>query len=182
MANIRQTVPSYSAGISEQPDHLKFPGQVKDAINAVPDITKGLFKRPGARRVGTDKLTNLQNGGSFFHYFRDENEGSYVGQVAPDGQLRVWKASGNNAGAEQTVKYGAPDWANNVEYTAGERIQANGKIYEAADTISSGGSAPSHGYFGTVNNWTFIESANGAQLSVQNYLTTSDTENIQFLS
>ena len=106
MANIRQTVPSYSAGISEQPDHLKFPGQVKNAINAVPDITKGLFKRPGARRVGTAKLPNVQSGGSYFHYYRDDNEGSYIGQVAANGQLRVWKASGRNAGAEQTVVYG----------------------------------------------------------------------------
>ena len=106
MANIRQTVPSYSAGISEQPDHLKFPGQVKNAINSVPDITKGLFKRPGARRVGTAKLPNVQSGGSYFHYYRDDNEGSYIGQVAPNGQLRVWKASGRNAGVEQTVVYG----------------------------------------------------------------------------
>ena len=181
MANIRQTVPSFSAGISEQPDHLKFPGQVKDAINAVPDITKGLFKRPGARRVGTGKLTNLQSDGSFFHYYRDEDEGSYIGQVAPNGLLRVWKASGDNAGAEQTVVYGAPDWANNVDYTVGDRAQANSKIYEAQATISSGGSAPSHSS-GTTNNWLFIEATPVAQTKVQNYLTTSNTENIQFLS
>ena len=106
MANIRQTVPAYSAGISEQPDHLKFPGQVKSCINAVPDITKGLFKRPGAKRVGPNKLANVQSGGSYFHYYRDDNEGSYIGQVAPNGQLRVWKASGRNAGAEQNVVYG----------------------------------------------------------------------------
>ena len=129
MANIRQTVPSFTAGISEQPDHLKFPGQVKDCINAVPDITRGLFKRPGARRVGTTKLPNVQSGGSYFHYYRDDNEGSYIGQVAPNGQLRVWKASGRNAGAEQTVVYGT-----------------------------------------------------GGQTAITNYLTTNNTENIQFLS
>ena len=129
MANIRQTVPAYSAGISEPPDHLKFPGQVKSCINAVPDVTKGLFKRPGARRVGTAKLPNVQSGGSFFHYYRDDNEGSYIGQVAANGQLRVWKASGRNAGAEQTVVYGT-----------------------------------------------------GGQTAITNYLTTSDPENLQFLS
>ena len=129
MANIRQTVPAYSAGISEQPDHLKFPGQVKSCINAVPDVTKGLFKRPGARRVGTAKLPNVQSGGSFFHYYRDDNEGSYIGQVAANGQLKVWKASGRNAGAEQTVVYGT-----------------------------------------------------GGQTAITNYLTTSDPENLQFLS
>ena len=46
MANIRQTVPAFTAGISEQPDHLKFPGQVKDCINAVPDITKVCLRDP----------------------------------------------------------------------------------------------------------------------------------------
>ena len=51
MAGITQTIPQYSAGISEQPDHLKFPGQVTDVVNAIPDVTKGLFKRPGSKRI-----------------------------------------------------------------------------------------------------------------------------------
>ena len=106
MASIRQTIPAYSAGISEQPDHLKFPGQLKNIVNGVPDITKGLFKRPGAARVGTTPLSSVQSGGSWFHYFRDENEGSYIGQVDSSGNVRIWKASGQNAGAPQTVVYG----------------------------------------------------------------------------
>ena len=106
MTSIRQTVPAYSAGISEQPDHLKFPGQLTDIVNAIPDVTKGLFKRPGAKRVGDTKLANVQSGGSWFHYFRDENEGAYIGQIDANGNVRVWKASGDNAGAEQNVVYG----------------------------------------------------------------------------
>ena len=106
MASITQTVPNYALGISEQPDQLKFPGQVKDLNNAIPDITKGLFKRPGGKRVGTSPLASVQSGGSWFHYFRDEAEGAYIGQVADDGQVRVWKANGDNAGAPQTVVYG----------------------------------------------------------------------------
>ena len=106
MAGITQTIPQYSLGMSEQPDQLKFPGQVQEVTNAIPDITRGLFKRPGAKRIGTDKLANVQSGGSWFHYFRDETEGAYIGQVAADGELRMWKASGNNAGAQQTVVYG----------------------------------------------------------------------------
>ena len=54
MASITQTIPSFSLGISQQPDHLKFPGQVTDIVNAIPDVTRGLFKRPGAKRIGTD--------------------------------------------------------------------------------------------------------------------------------
>ena len=93
MASITQTIPQYSLGMSEQPDQLKFPGQVTEITNGIPDLTKGLFKRPGARRIGADKLTDVQSGGSWFHYFRDETEGSYIGQVAADGQVRVWRCT-----------------------------------------------------------------------------------------
>ena len=72
MASITQTIPQYSLGMSEQPDQLKFPGQVTEVTNAIPDLTKGLFKRPGAKRIGTDKLANVQSGGSWFHYFRQD--------------------------------------------------------------------------------------------------------------
>ena len=106
MAGVTQTIPQYSAGISEQPDNLKFPGQVVESINAIPDVTKGLFKRPGAARVGTDALANVQSGGAYFHYYRDDDEGSYIGQIASDGQLRVWKADGDNPGAAQNIVYG----------------------------------------------------------------------------
>ena len=103
MASITQTIPQYSLGMSEQPDQLKFPGQVTEVTNAIPDITKGLFKRPGAKRVGTTPLANVQSGGSWFHYFRDETEGSYIGQIAADGQVRVWRCSD---GTQMTTAYG----------------------------------------------------------------------------
>ena len=129
MASVTQTIPSFTGGISEQPDQLKFPGQVKDVVNAIPDITRGLYKRPGAKRINSQPLPNVQTGGSWFHYHRDEEEGSYIGQVAADGQLRMWKADGDNAGAAQTIVYGT-----------------------------------------------------GGQTAIQNYLATSNSENIQFLT
>ncbi|BCV05272.1 MAG: hypothetical protein CM15mV102_080 [uncultured marine virus] len=129
MASVTQTIPQFSLGMSEQPDNLKFPGQVTEIVNAIPDVTKGLFKRPGAKRIGTDALTNVQSGGSWFHYFRDETEGSYIGQVAADGQVRVWRCSD---GQQMTTSY-------------------------------------THG--GTNH-----------QTTVQNYLATSDPENLQFLT
>ena len=178
MASITQTIPQYSLGMSEQPDQLKFPGQVTEVINAIPDLTKGLFKRPGAKRIGTDALSSVQSGGSWFHYFRDETEGSYIGQVAADGQVRVWRCSD---GTLMTTLYGAAAFNSNVEYTNGQRVQANNKIYEAQATISSGGSAPSHSS-GTTNNWLFIETTAVSQTTVQNYLQTATTENLQFLT
>ena len=93
MASVTQTIPQFSLGMSEQPDNLKFPGQVKSSINAVPDITDGLYKRPGSKRIGTSPLTNVQSEGSWFHYYRDEIEGSYIGQVDTDGEVRIWRCN-----------------------------------------------------------------------------------------
>ena len=82
MSGITQTIPSFIQGISEQADHLKFQGQVRDIVNAIPDPTFGLFKRPGGARVGTAPLASVYHdsthatnkNGSWFHYFRDESE------------------------------------------------------------------------------------------------------------
>ena len=135
MAGITQTIPQYSLGMSEQPDQLKFPGQVKEVTNAIPDITRGLFKRPGAKRIGTDKLANVQSGGSWFHYFRDKTEGSYIGQVAADGQVRVWRCSD---GQQMTTAYG----------TGGQTAIQN---YLAT-------SSPENLQFLTINDTTFVNS------------------------
>ncbi len=102
MASLTQTIPSYNGGISEQPDQLKFPGQVRDTQNSIPDPVYGLIKRPGAKRIGTSPITNVQSGGSWFHYYRDETEGSYIGQVASDGKIRIWSCSD---GTEKNVWY-----------------------------------------------------------------------------
>ena len=87
MANITQTIHSLNAGISQQPDEQKIPGQVKDMLNAVPDITQGLLKRPAGKFVKT--LVGSTNTGKWFHYYRDENE-QYVGQIQRDGTVKMW--------------------------------------------------------------------------------------------
>ena len=118
MAGITQTIPSYTAGISEQPDQLKAPGQVVDTINSIPDLINGLYKRPGAKRLGTAPLTNVQSGGSWFSYYRDETEGAYIGQVAAHGRVRVWSC---NDGTEKNVWYHTDNSAydgSNSDHTA----------------------------------------------------------------
>ena len=135
MASVTQTIPQFSLGMSEQPDNLKFPGQVTEIVNAIPDVTKGLFKRPGAKRIGTSPLANVQSGGSWFHYFRDETEGSYIGQVAADGQVRVWRCSD---GQQMSTVYG----------TGGQTAIQN---YLATST-------PENLQFLTINDTTFVSS------------------------
>ena len=53
MASITQTIPQYNGGISQQPDEKKIPGQVIEAKNVLPDITRGLLKRPGGKLIGS---------------------------------------------------------------------------------------------------------------------------------
>jgi hypothetical protein len=189
MASITQTIPQYSLGMSEQPDQLKFPGQVTEVTNAIPDITKGLYKRPGAKRIGTTPLPNVQTtniggnlttpAGSWFHYYRDETEGSYIGQVAPDGQVRVWSC---NDGQEMTMIYGETTWSSDRTYGLGDTIQSAANsgivyIYEATGTITST-SRPTH-TGGTVNNW---QNKGQVKPTFQNYLQTANSENLQFLT
>ena len=109
MTSVSQTVSNFYGGISQQPDYTKSPGQVNDIVNAIPDLTYGLFKRPGSKRIsptsGSNKdlpLPNVASGGSWFHYYRDETEGSYVGQVDSTGTVRIWSC---DDGDEMTVNY-----------------------------------------------------------------------------
>ena len=176
MASVTQTIPNFQGGISQQPDQMKFPGQVKNIVNAIPDITYGLYKRPGATRAGTTKLANVQAGGSWFHYYRDEAEGSYIGQVAANGQVRVWKASGDNPGAEQTVTYGTGGQTAITNYltaTNSEDIQyltINDTTFlnNRTKTISTTGttSANEHSYFAFVE---LLRSENGRQYALNVY-------------
>ena len=104
MANITQTIPALTAGISQQPDESKIPGQVKDMVNALPDVTQGLLKRPAGKFVASlsDGSNNSTADGRWFHYYRDENE-QYIGQIAKNGVVRMWDCL---TGAEKTVVNG----------------------------------------------------------------------------
>ena len=51
MATVNQRIPNFLGGVSQQPDKIKFPGQLRVCNNAVPDITFGLEKRPPAELV-----------------------------------------------------------------------------------------------------------------------------------
>ena len=148
MSGITQTIPAYTGGISEQPDQLKVPGQVKSIQNGIPDLVKGLYKRPGSKRLGTVPLTNVQAGGSWFHYYRDETEGSYIGQVAADGKVRVWSC---NDGTEKNVWYAT----DNAAYNGGTASHASITSYLTPSTVD-GVSQTEDIQTLTINDTTFL--------------------------
>ena len=89
MSTISQTIPNYVAGISEQPDQLKLSGQVKDCVNALPDVTRMLGKRPGCEFLREDTGANAHLG-KWFDIYRDPNE-QYIGSVRTDGTVDVFR-------------------------------------------------------------------------------------------
>ena len=191
MAGITQTVPHFNGGISEQPDQLKKPGQVKDAINVVPDPIWGLYKRPGAKRItpNGNALTNVSANANatWFHYYRDPTEGSYIGQIGHDGDVRMWncntgqEATNYYMGATGTTAYGSGTEKTYLTHAAKEDIQAttimdttfiaNRTITTAMKTADNEKAAqPPHAHFAYVD---LLRTENGRQYALNIY----DSEN-----
>ena len=86
--NISQRIPNLLAGISQQPDNRKRPGQVKDAKNVFPDYALGMLKRPGGQFVAQLYDANAASTNKWFSILRDGTE-KYAVQYADD-RFHVW--------------------------------------------------------------------------------------------
>ena len=104
MVAINQRIPNFLGGVSQQPDTIKFPGQVRTCDNFVPDVTFGLQKRPSGEFVG--KLANANDTGYFYEILRDGDE-KYLIQITAHN-----------------------DWQPNTVYNVGDTVHNdNGKVY-----------------------------------------------------
>ena len=104
MAAVSQVVPNLLGGLSQQPDPIKLPGQVREATNAYLDPTFGCKKRPPTQFI--KKLANnVPSDAKWFPIFRDEQE-RYVVAIyrTTTTFVRVWDAK---TGVEQTVTIGS---------------------------------------------------------------------------
>lgn len=147
MTSISQKIPRYIFGMSDQPDELKVPGQVREAQNVLPDVTLGLLKRPGTKYISD--LTTTATGKWFHIHKNNPFTGSerYIGQITRQGQLFVWDLY---TGLAQDVTYS--DIAVNLD--------------ELDNYDDSGNTATSEDYFIhqtdnqlqvlTVNDYTFV--------------------------
>ena len=111
MATVNQRIPNFLGGVSQQPDKIKFPGQLRVCDNAVPDITFGLTKRPAGEQVRS--LGNATAGGFWYEILRDGDEKylvqiteSNVGSSPAVHPIRVWNLQ---TGVEQTLTNAAND-------------------------------------------------------------------------
>lgn len=105
MSTISQRIPNLFLGISQQPDSRKFPGQVRDAVNTLPDFALGMLKRPGGEYI--DSLTNATTTGRWFSILRDQDE-KYIAQYA-NNVFRIWSlADGSPRAVNMGSNTGVP--------------------------------------------------------------------------
>ena len=122
MAAVTQLIPSYLGGVSKQTDQKKLPGQVRECLNAYPDPTFGLRKRPGLKFIKTlyessnTSSPDLANAKWFF--IKRDNEEKYIGcildkddSVHAAAPIRIW----NSSGTACTVTY--PDGVTYLDTT-----------------------------------------------------------------
>ena len=100
MTSVSQLLPNFIQGINEQPDELKRPGQVRDAVNVFPDVTSGLVKRTGYETVAS-QLGGSPDG-NWFSVCREDGgqDDRYIFRVAEDGLVSGWNA---DTGKEQKI-------------------------------------------------------------------------------
>lgn len=122
MAVINQKIPNLLGGVSQQPDSLKLPGQVREATNVVPDPTYGLLKRPGLKLVSA--LTGAVSNGRWFAIFRDSSE-KYIGQFTPAGALNIWDATTGQAKTVNAIAASATAYIANVSQSDFEMLQVS---------------------------------------------------------
>ena len=89
MAAVSQTIQQYLNGVSREPDKNKVPGSVDEAINAYPDTTFGLIKRPGTYHNAELGNSSDLDSAYFFTFNFDDFSEQYIGAV--HGQtLQIW--------------------------------------------------------------------------------------------
>ena len=98
MPSVTQTIPSYLGGVSRQPDTKKLPGQLTDCLNAYPDPTFGLTKRPGFKFIKALASGGTYTNAKWFYIHRDGDE-KYVGCIKGS-SIYIWNAT---SGAVATV-------------------------------------------------------------------------------
>ena len=74
MAAISQSIPTLLGGVSQQPDPIKLPGQVRKADNVYLDPTFGCIKRPPTKYIDNIGGTDIPQNAKWFPIFRDNNE------------------------------------------------------------------------------------------------------------
>lgn len=89
MPLITNSIPNLIAGVSQQPDGVRFPTQVNEQVNMYPSIIDGLIKRMPTNHLV--KAINGDAGDLYFHTIRRGDTEKYC-VVIRDGSIKVFDA------------------------------------------------------------------------------------------
>ena len=101
MAAVSQSIPTLLGGVSQQPDPIKLPGQVREADNVLLDPTFGCVKRPPTYLV-SQMATDIPKDARWFPIFRDQEE-RYVAVTYRKDETTYIRAFEGDSGIERTV-------------------------------------------------------------------------------
>lgn len=112
MAAVTQRISNFLGGVSRQPDSKKLPGQVRECLNAYPDPTYGLVKRPGFKYLdrlkdtGGSALSSTALDNAYWFYINRDNDERYIGCIA-NSEIHVWNTLADSSGnyVKATVTY-----------------------------------------------------------------------------
>jgi hypothetical protein len=126
MAVISQKIPNLIGGVSQQPDSLKLPGQLRECTNFLPDPAFGLVKRPGLKGIG--RLLNSTADGTWFPMFLND-EDRFIVQIAKNGTVRIWDADTGVAQTVNTISSGALAYATHIDQSQIDLLQINNFVF-----------------------------------------------------
>lgn len=132
MAAVSQKVIGLIGGVSQQPDSLKLPGQLRECDNYYPDPTFGLIKRPGIKL--TRRLQNSLASGSWF-YIRNGSQDKLLMQIGYNGSVRLWDAQSGIQQTLNTLSASAQAYATHTNTSDLELLQINDYVFFLNRTI-----------------------------------------------
>jgi hypothetical protein len=133
MTVVSQKISALIGGVSQQPDSLKLPSQLRACDDFYPDPTFGLAKRPGLKAIR--KLANAAASGTWFQVLRDDEE-RYIYQVSRTGGLKIWDADSGIEKAVSTPDPGAAAYATHASDDDLELFQINDYVLLLNRTVT----------------------------------------------
>jgi len=157
MAAVSQTIESYLAGVSRQPDKDKSPGMVDDILNAYPDITFGLTKRPGTQfNIQVGNSSDLDDAYWFIFRYNDFEE-RYAG-VIYNSTVKLFNIA---TGVEATISGANQTYLNTTKENFKVLQRRENIVILNTDKTVAMGSATAPGTLtGTVNTLAELPAAN----------------------
>lgn len=126
MAAISQRTIGLVGGVSQQPDSLMLPGQLRECDNYYPDPTFGLLKRPGTQFIR--RIDNSLSGGSWFFICKGLAEKLLL-QITTNGNVRLWDAQSGIQQTVNTLSGTATTYATHARSSDLEVLQINDYIF-----------------------------------------------------